>query len=207
MIVRIKNYKMWYINVFVLLGINILWQYTQKLLSCDIIADGQIVDRIHTCKRVNKIGMFLENNIIFTKYLIILTSLLIDIGVLYVSYEVLFFDNFKLLAEMFTGLMLRQLCQFINRLPTPRNMIWFDPGFPSLTVTYGTSNDFFFSGHTYMALLAGSAIFSNPYIITKTYAVLFVILEVGFVLVTRGHYMMDVYAAVTTFISVKYLLL
>jgi hypothetical protein len=31
-------------------------------------------------------------------------------------------------------------------------MIWRYPGVPSLLVTYGTSNDLFFSGHTALAV-------------------------------------------------------
>ena len=36
-------------------------------------------------------------------------------------------------------------------------MIWRNPGFPSLLVTYGVSNDFFISGHTAIAVLGAIA--------------------------------------------------
>src|SRR5207249_2901381 len=58
----------------------------------------------------------------------------------------------------FVGLLvlfgLRQLTQVLCALPAPVGMIWPQegPGFPSLLVTYGVANDFFFSGHTAIAV-------------------------------------------------------
>jgi len=42
--------------------------------------------------------------------------------------------------------------QAVCALPPPPNMIWHYPGFPSLLVTYHVANDFFFSGHTAIAV-------------------------------------------------------
>jgi len=50
---------------------------------------------------------------------------------------------------------LRQIMQAICALPAPPNMIWHYPGFPSLLVTYNVGNDFFFSGHTAIAVFGG----------------------------------------------------
>src|SRR5262249_1795206 len=47
---------------------------------------------------------------------------------------------------------LRQICQIACSLPPPSGMIWRYPGFPSLLVTYGVTNDLFFSGHTGIAI-------------------------------------------------------
>ena len=41
-------------------------------------------------------------------------------------------------------------------LPAPTDAIWHYPGFPSLLVTYGVANDYFFSGHTAIAVLAAT---------------------------------------------------
>src|SRR6202022_4152758 len=57
----------------------------------------------------------------------------------------------------FLGLLLlfamRQICQLICALPPPTGMIWRNPGVPSLLVTYDVATDFFFSGHTGLAVL------------------------------------------------------
>ena len=83
-------------------------------------------------------------------------------------------------------------------------MIWFDPGVPSFSVTYGVSNDFFFSGHTYISVLIGSEIAKSQSIYVKSYGIFFMLFEISFVLVTHGHYFMDVYAAITTYFMMEY---
>jgi len=44
------------------------------------------------------------------------------------------------------------MAQATTALPAPPGMLWRDPGFPSLLVTYSVGNDFFFSGHTAFAV-------------------------------------------------------
>ena len=51
-------------------------------------------------------------------------------------------------------LRLRQISQGMCSLPKPPGVLWMDPGFPTLLVTYKVSNDFFFSGHTALAVLS-----------------------------------------------------
>ena len=53
---------------------------------------------------------------------------------------------------------LRQIMQALVSLPAPPNAIWHYPGFPSLLVTYGVANDYFFSGHTAIAVLAATEV-------------------------------------------------
>ena len=86
----------------------------------------------------------------------------------------------------------RQIAQLMTALPTPPGMIWRRPGFPSLLVTYDVANDFFFSGHTAIAVLAA--------IEASRVAPWWIALLVGCVaagealtvLVLRAHYTLDV---------------
>ena len=90
----------------------------------------------------------------------------------------------------------RQLCQAICTLPIPPRMIWRNPGFPSLLVTYGVANDFFISGHTAIAVLGAieiARLFPWPYAIA---AALVAFGEALMVIVLRAHYTMDVLAAI-----------
>jgi membrane-associated phospholipid phosphatase len=75
-------------------------------------------------------------------------------------------------------------------------MIWHNPGFPSLLVTYNVANDYFFSGHTAIAVLAAVefARFRRPWLTSM--AVLLVLFEIAVVIVLRAHYTMDVFTAV-----------
>jgi hypothetical protein len=87
---------------------------------------------------------------------------------------------------------LRQVCQFCCTLPPPPGMIWRDPGVPSVLVTYAVGNDFFFSGHTALAVLGALEICQVAPWWLGAVAVLIALGEVGIVLVLRAHYTLDV---------------
>jgi hypothetical protein len=88
---------------------------------------------------------------------------------------------------------LRQIAQSLSSLNPPPNMIWHDPGFPTLLVTYHVANDFYFSGHTAIAVLGAIEIsrLRRPWL--TALAVLVVVFEVFAVLVLRAHYTLDVF--------------
>jgi membrane-associated phospholipid phosphatase len=71
-------------------------------------------------------------------------------------------------------------------------MIWRDPGVPSVLVTYAVGNDFFFSGHTALAVLGALEICQVAPWWLGAVAVLIALGEVGIVLVLRAHYTLDV---------------
>jgi hypothetical protein len=91
---------------------------------------------------------------------------------------------------------LRQLMQAICALPPPTNMIWHDPGFPSLLVTYHVANDFFFSGHTAIAVFGAIEVSRLRRNWLTTVAVLVVLFELTTVLILRAHYTMDVFTGI-----------
>jgi len=93
---------------------------------------------------------------------------------------------------------LRQLMQGLVALPAPPNAIWHDPGFPSLLVTYGVANDFFFSGHTAIAVLGAIELARLGRKWLTLAAIIVVVFEVGTVLVLRAHYTMDVFTGAIT---------
>ncbi len=72
-------------------------------------------------------------------------------------------------------------------------MIWHYPGFPSLLVTYHVANDFFFSGHTAIAVFGAVELsrFHRKWL--TAIAILIVLFEVATVLILRAHYTMDVF--------------
>jgi hypothetical protein len=88
---------------------------------------------------------------------------------------------------------LRQLMQAICALPPPPNMIWHYPGFPSFLVTYRVANDFFFSGHTAIAVFGAVELSRLRRNWLTVAAVLLVVFEVATVLILRAHYTMDVF--------------
>jgi len=87
------------------------------------------------------------------------------------------------------------MCQGLCSLPFPPGTIWRYPGFPSLLVTYGTSNDFFFSGHTAIAVLGALELSHAGPPWLACVAGVIAVLEVVTVIILRAHYMMDVFTA------------
>ena len=89
--------------------------------------------------------------------------------------------------------------------PVPVGMIWHYLGFPSLVVTYYTTVDFFFSGHTASATLSALEVGHRNYKrkIFLGLAILLVFAEIFCILSMRFHYTADVitgiFAAVTAF--------
>lgn len=181
-----------------------VWHFTQTLLTTDTVAEHKIIDRIHDSNIFRAINDFMDEHQDFTRYNFILTSLLIDVNVVYICLKYLFGGNGRSMFIFFIGLIFRQLCQFINRLPTPDNMIWLHPGVPSMLVTYYVINDFFFSGHTYVAICAGLEIIAGKKYWTKLYGAFFIAYEILFVLVTKSHYAMDVYTGIATYFMMAY---
>ena len=91
---------------------------------------------------------------------------------------------------------LRQVCQAAVALPAPPGMIWRSPGVPSLLVTYDVGNDFFFSGHTGIAVLGAIEAWTAgpPWLGAAATAI--AALEAATVLVLRAHWTVDVVAAI-----------
>lgn len=88
---------------------------------------------------------------------------------------------------------LRQLTQALCVLPTPEGMIWHSPGWPSFLVTYSVANDFFFSGHTAIAVFGATQLarLKRPAYIMLGIAI--ALFEIAAVIVLRAHYTMDVF--------------
>jgi hypothetical protein len=191
-------------NILLLLILYIFWISSQNYFDNNFDGNIIIIDKIHDSEIVSYINNLLSENINFTRFIFILTTLMIDINILYYVYDFLKNNNYKPIMLLILGIMLRQLCQYVNRLPIPRGMVWMDPLFPTLTMNYQVTSDFFWSGHTFTALLFGVEIMKSKNYLVKLYGFVFLVSEIGFILVTRGHYFMDVYAAVTSYFTLLY---
>jgi len=101
---------------------------------------------------------------------------------------------------------LRQIMQRVCALPPPPNMIWHNPGFPSLLVTYSVAGDFFFSGHTAIAVFGAAQLsrLGRPWLTALAWCL--AIFEAMTVIVLRAHYAMDVFAGAVTALWVDALL-
>jgi PAP2 superfamily C-terminal len=181
-----------------------LWFFTQSLLGSRSLSPGDDVGGSLLSRTdglfilTQPVNEFLHTHPEWANGLLIVTSGVIDaLGI-----GMLLFSIFGTTMRPFIGLLilfaLRQLMQAICVLPTPEGMIWRYPGFPSLLVTYSVANDFFFSGHTAIAVFGATQIARITRRGMLILGIAITIFECATVIVLRAHYTMDVYAGAIT---------
>ena len=127
-----------------------LWFLTQRLLRYRPDGEGVLGDGLHVLTvRINQALLVHPR---WANGLLIVSSLGIDVLSCFVLAYSVFGPSVRPFAGLIILFFLRQLCQALCALPPPQGMIWRSPGIPSLLVTYGTTNDLFFSGHTALAV-------------------------------------------------------
>jgi len=181
----------------------IIWFWSQKLIGARGAQDLAIGDRIHTVTA--SANLYLQVHTFAANVLLIGSSVIIDLLGIFLLARWIFGASSRPFVGLVIVLGLRQIVQSLVALPTPPNAIWHYPGFPSLLVTYGVSNDYFFSGHTAIAVLGATEIarLSNRWL--TSVGILIAIFEVATVLILRAHYTMDVFTGVVTGLYASYL--
>jgi len=191
------------------------WFWTQALLGARAspadenklqIAAAVLVRGDALLELSRPLNVYLNEHRAVAHGLLIASSAMIDVlGVFLLAWSVLGPS-----VRPFVGLLmlfaLRQVTQMLCALPQPTEMIWEQPGFPSLLVTYSVANDFFFSGHTAIAVfgaielcrftagrLGGALAAAIQFAIAGGAVFLMAV-----VLVLRAHYTMDVFAGFIT---------
>lgn len=171
----------------------VLWFWTQKLIAGKSGATG-IHDGVH--RLTSSWHGYFSRNRKATDRALIVSSFFIDV----LGFSMIALSVFGSTFAPFLGLLivfsLRQVSQFCCTLPPPPGMIWHHPGFPSALVTYGVSNDLFFSGHTALAALAAIEICQIAPWWLAGIVLAIAAGEALIVLILRAHYTMDVVAAV-----------
>jgi hypothetical protein len=174
----------------------VIWFWTQSLIGARGLPASGIGDRMHALTA--PANLYLHLHPVAANALLIVSSGIIDLlGIFLLSMWI-----FRNEARPFIGLVivlgLRQIMQFCVALPAPPDAIWHNPGFPSLLVTYGVAYDYFFSGHTAIAVLAATELARIGRRSITVAAVGIVIFEVAVVLTLRAHYTMDVFTGLIT---------
>jgi hypothetical protein len=170
-----------------------LWFLTQRLLAGRTPETGGIGDRVHAWSAPLNAQLAARPHA--ANSVLIASSAVIDLLGVWLLGSALLGPTIRPFLSLFFLYLLRQVCQGLCSLPAPRGSIWRHPGFPSLLVTYGTTHDYFFSGHTAIAVLGAIAITAAGPPWLAAGAVAAAVLEAAVVLVLRAHYTMDVVAA------------
>jgi hypothetical protein len=186
-----------------------LWFWTQWLLArrkpiaIDPQGAGSIPDGLHQITA--KINRRLNENPRHANALLISSSLVIDLLGFYLLGSAIFGPTIQPFLGLFMLFALRQICQAFCPLPPPPGMIWRSTGVPTVLVTYGTSNDLFFSGHTAIAVFGAATLASAFGPIGLGLGIAIAIFEISTVIVLRAHYTMDVFTGAITALYVHHL--
>jgi hypothetical protein len=190
-----SNYRQRLLRRLVVTGIVLaLWFWTQSLIGARTAPASGIGDALHNLTA--GLNSYFGRNPGTANALLMVSSAFIDALGLFLLGRWLFGGSVRPFLGLFLLMALRQLMQAICALPPPPNMIWHYPGFPSLLVTYNVANDFFFSGHTAIAVFGAIELSRLRRHWLRALAVLIVIFEVATVLILRAHYTMDVFAGI-----------
>ena len=169
----------------------VVWFYTQSLIGVRPLPAAGIGDGLHTLTAPLNAYFLAHANA--ANALLIVSSGLIDLLAAFLLLSWLFGESVRPFLGLFLLMVTRQIVQGFCALPAPPNMIWHYPGFPSLLVTYSVAGDFFFSGHTAIAVFAATEVARLKKGWVTALSIVVVIFEIVTVLVLRAHYTMDVF--------------
>lgn len=173
-----------------------LWFWTQRLIARRAFPQGAIGDRL--LELTAPLNRSLHAHPRRADALLAATSAVIDLLGIFLVARAILGPTIRPFLGLVLLFALRQLCQGLCALPAPEGMIWRSPGLPSLLVTYGTSNDLFFSGHTAIAVYGSLELAHAGGPAAAILGVAIVLGEAAAVIVLRAHYTMDVFAGAVT---------
>eukprot|EP01017_Pseudomicrothorax_dubius_P028921 TRINITY_DN3477_c0_g1_i4.p1 TRINITY_DN3477_c0_g1~~TRINITY_DN3477_c0_g1_i4.p1 ORF type:complete len:173 (-),score=4.20 TRINITY_DN3477_c0_g1_i4:61-579(-) len=140
---------------------------------------------------------FINNDLFYAKLFIALNSLCVDITILS-TLGGWVFTSTSLRWVTTVGLFysVRGLLQSTFFMRFPEGYLWIYPGFPSLTVPYGQTSDFFYSGHCGMVFICTLELRKVGRYKTSYFGVFTLISTALTLIVTRTHYSIDIFTGV-----------
>ena len=182
--------KLLLVRLLVIAVALVIWFRTQKIIGRKISGSDGLGDAVHRFT-AGWHRYFVEHGK-SADHALIASSLCIDAFGLTLIASAVFGASFAPFLGILIVFSLRQVFQLWCTLPPPPGIIWRDPGFPTVLVTYDVSTDFFFSGHTALAVLGAIQICHIAPWWLGAIAVLVALGEAVIVLVLRAHWTMDV---------------
>ena len=178
----------------------IAWFVTQRMIGARSLPDGAVYDHLHVI--TERWNVWLNRNPRAANAILVASSLAVDAVTLFVLVYAVFGPSFKPFLGLLALFVLRQLAQATAALPVPKGIIWRDPGCPSLFVTYGISNDLFFSGHTALAVYGAMQLAALQIPALTALGIVVAALQVIAVIALRAHWTMDVLAGIFAALTV-----
>jgi hypothetical protein len=176
------------------------WIVTQRLIGARRVEDGVLYDHLHVMTA--GWNAWLNQNPGPANAILIASSLCVDCVTLFVLALAVFGPSFMPFWGLLGLFLLRQITQASVALPAPPGIIWRDPGVPSLFVTYAVGNDFFFSGHTALAVYGAIQLATLHIPALTALGILVAAGQVVAVIALRAHWTMDVIAGLFATVAV-----
>ena len=196
-----RNWRSLARRIAITIAVLALWFWTQSLIGSRRPSGNGITDAAHLWTA--PINAYLLAHPHATNALLVLSSALIDAFGLFLLLSWLFGQSVRPFLSLLLVMALRQVMQGMCALPAPDGIIWHYPGFPSLLVTYKVANDFFFSGHTAIAVLGLYEVSRLGRRWLTIAASVVLAFEIVTVLSLRVHYTMDVFTGIVTALLVS----
>lgn len=178
------------LRIVLIAGALVIWFWTQKLIARNAMVAAGVGDGVH--RLTAGWHRYFTTHGKFADRALVISSFFIDVLGLSLIAMSVFGKTFGPFLGMLIVFSLRQLSQLCCTLPPPPGIIWRDPGVPTALVTYDVGNDFFFSGHTALAVLGAIEICRIGPWWLGAIAVAVALGEALIVVVLRAHYTMDV---------------
>ena len=171
----------------------VVWFVTQRMIGARSLADGAMYEG--ALGRVD-----------LRTHALIASSLGVDTVTLFVLALAVFGPSFQPFWGLLALFLLRQLCQAAVALPPPPGIIWRNPWFVSLFVTYDVGNDFFFSGHTALAVYGAMQLATLHIPLLTAAGIVVAALQIVAVIALRAHWTIDVVAGLAAAVAVGLLI-
>lgn len=178
------------------------WFATQRLFGRRRAPQGSMEDAVH--RVTAPANTWLHRHPRTADALLVASSLWIDMVTLFVFAKALLGPDFAPFWGLLGLFAARQICQALVALPAPPGIIWRPPGFPSLFVTYEVGNDFFFSGHTALAVYGALQVSALGLPWLGGVAIAMAAAEIVVVIALRAHWTLDVVAGAAAAIVAGY---
>jgi uncharacterized protein involved in cysteine biosynthesis len=187
----VTDWRRWLVRVIIILIFG-LFAYAVQLFKHHQPDVPKMEDHTHEwLKEPNRV--FIDSHFL-RNFFTALSSFFVDCSVLFFLIGGMLSGTSRTVLNFAIVMTLRQLSQLTVDLPIPKHL-WFEyPGFPSLFVNYAVKNDFFFSGHTCLAMMVTLEV--RKLFPTKRWLLwltsLVSVHQMIIVLIFRTHYIQDV---------------
>ena len=140
---------------------------------------------------------YLSENTVPRHLLIALSSFCVDFVILFMSFNwVVYGRSWRVVFSLGVFYMFRGCVQNLFQMKFPEGYLWEYPSFPSLTVSYLKTNDFFFSGHVGFPIIIAMECHNLGKKFMMGFCLVTCLFEAFTMTVTRGHYVIDLITGV-----------